>query len=183
MHKIARRLCQLPKTSARASYAARSADLEQANPVNKRQRHRAILDLIQSQVISSQEELRALLKERGWAVTQSTLSRDLRELRLARIPTPEGPRYSSSDAFSGADQQTNLEDVLPQFFSSLEGVGELIVVKTMAGGAQPVAEAIDAAGWPEVIGTLGGENTILIVCRSAAAREKVEKKIQRASKA
>lgn len=151
--------------------------------MNKRQRHRAILDLIQAQAISSQEELRALLKERGWAVTQSTLSRDLRELRLARIPTPDGPRYASSDSFGSSEQRTPIEDVLPQFFSSLEGVGELIVVKTIAGGAQPVAEAIDDAGWPEVIGTLGGENAILVVCRSGAAREKVEKKIQRAAKA
>ena len=151
--------------------------------MDKRQRHRAILDLIQAQVIASQEELRSLLKERGWAVTQSTLSRDLRELRLARIPTPEGPRYASSDTFSGTDQRALVEDVLPQFFASLEGVGELIVVKTMSGGAQPVAEAIDAAGWPEIIGTLGGENVVLVICRSAAARERMEKKIQRVAKA
>jgi transcriptional regulator of arginine metabolism len=151
--------------------------------VNKRHRHRAILDLVQSQVIGSQEELRALLKERGWAVTQSTLSRDLRELRLARIPTPEGPRYASSDSYAGSEQRALVEDVLPQFFASLEGVGELVVVKTMSGGAQPVAEAIDAAGWPEVVGTLGGENTVLIICRSGAARERVEKKIQRSAKA
>jgi transcriptional regulator of arginine metabolism len=151
--------------------------------VNKRQRHRAILDLVQSQIIGSQEELRSLLKDRGWAVTQSTLSRDLRELRLARIPTPEGPRYASSDTFGAADQRALVEDVLPQFFAALEGVGELIVVKTMAGGAQPVAEAIDAAGWPEVIGTLGGENTVLLICRSAAARERAERKIQRFAKA
>ncbi|MGH7713154.1 MAG: arginine repressor [Gemmatimonadaceae bacterium] len=151
--------------------------------MNKRQRHKTILDLVQSQVISSQEELRSLLKERGWAVTQSTLSRDLRELRLARIPTPDGPRYASSDAFGTADQRALVEDVLPPFFASLEGVGELIVVKTMAGGAQPVSEAIDAAGWPEIIGTLGGENTVLVICRSGSARERVEKKIQRAAKA
>jgi transcriptional regulator of arginine metabolism len=151
--------------------------------VNKRQRHRTILDLVQAQVIASQEELRSLLKERGWAVTQSTLSRDLRELRLARIPTPEGPRYASSDTFGASDQRALVEDVLPQFFASLEGVGELVVVKTMSGGAQPVAEAIDAAGWPEIIGTLGGENVVLIVCRSAAARERVEKKIQRVTQA
>ena len=123
-----------------------------------------------------------MLEERGWAVTQSTLSRDLRELRLARIPTPEGPRYAASGTYATTDHRAQVEDVLPQFFSSLEGVGELIVVKTMAGGAQPVAEAIDAAGWPEIIGTLGGENAILVVCRSAAARERAEKKLQRAAK-
>ncbi|MEW5914854.1 MAG: arginine repressor [Gemmatimonadota bacterium] len=150
--------------------------------MNKKQRHRAILDLVQAQVIGSQEELRGLLKDRGWDVTQSTLSRDLRELRLARLPTPEGPRYASSDTYSSGDNRALVEDVLPQFFASQEGVGELIVLKTMSGGAQPVAEAIDAAGWTEVVGTLGGENTVLVICRSAAARERVEKKIQRSAK-
>ena len=87
------------------------------------------------------------------------------------------------DAFGTSDQRALVEDVLPQFFASLEGVGELVVVKTMSGGAQPVAEAIDAAGWPEIIGTLGGENVVLIICRSAAARERVEKKIQRVTQA
>jgi transcriptional regulator of arginine metabolism len=78
----------------------------------------------------------------------------------------------------GAEERTLVEDVLPQFFSSLDGVGELLVVKTISGGAQPVAEAIDSAGWTEVIGTIGGENTILVICRSAAARERLEKRIQ-----
>jgi transcriptional regulator of arginine metabolism len=151
--------------------------------VNKKQRHRAILDLVQAQVIGSQEELRELLKERGWDVTQSTLSRDLRELRLARLPTPEGPRYAASDTYSASDNRALVEDVLPQFFASQEGVSELIVVKTMSGGAQPVSEAIDAAGWSEVVGTIGGENTVLVICRSTAARERAEKKIQRAAKA
>jgi transcriptional regulator of arginine metabolism len=150
--------------------------------VNKKQRHRAILDLVHAQVIGSQEELREQLRERGWDVTQSTLSRDLRELRLARLPTPEGPRYASSETYNASDNRALVEDVLPQFFASLEGVAELIVVKTMSGGAQPVSEAIDAAGWPEVVGTIGGENTVLVICRSAAARERVEKKLQRAAK-
>lgn len=150
--------------------------------MNKKQRHRAILDLVHAQVIGSQEELREQLRERGWDVTQSTLSRDLRELRLARLPTPEGPRYASSETYNASDNRALVEDVLPQFFASLEGVAELIVVKTMSGGAQPVSEAIDAAGWPEVVGTIGGENTVLVICRSAAARERVEKKLQRAAK-
>ncbi|MGQ0539975.1 MAG: arginine repressor [Gemmatimonadaceae bacterium] len=147
--------------------------------MNKRHRHRAILDLVQAQPIASQEELRRLLHDRGWKVTQSTLSRDLRELRLARLPTPEGPRYSSSDSIGGAEQRAEVADVIPQFFASAEGVGELLVVKTLSGGAQPVAEAIDDAGWPEVIGTIGGENTVLIVCRSAPARERLVRKLER----
>jgi transcriptional regulator of arginine metabolism len=146
--------------------------------VSKRERQSVIRELIAAKPVGSQEEMRALLKERGWDVTQSTLSRDLREMRLARIPTPQGPRYSSPEG-SVQDGRTLLEDVLPQFFSSLDGVSELLVIKTAYAAAQPVAEAIDDAGWSEIIGTLGGENTVLVICRSPAAREKVEKRLLR----
>lgn len=147
--------------------------------MNKRERHQAIREIIGSRVVGSQEELRLLLQEAKWEVTQSTLSRDLREMRVARMPTPEGPRYVSPENLGdgAADDRTLIEEVLPQFFSSIDGVTELLVLKTIYGGAQPVAEAIDDAGWKEVVGTIGGENTILIVCRSAAARETLEKRL------
>ena len=145
--------------------------------MDKRKRHSAILEVIGERPVGSQEELRLLLKERGWNVTQSTLSRDLRELRLARIPTPNGARYASPESLSD-EPRTAVEDVLPQFFDSIDGVSELLVLRTIPGGAQPIAEAIDAAGWTEVIGTIGGENTILIVCRSGAARERLQARIE-----
>ncbi|MEO6446316.1 MAG: arginine repressor [Gemmatimonadaceae bacterium] len=147
--------------------------------MNKRDRHAAIRELVAAQPVGSQEELRQLLKDRGWDVTQSTLSRDLREMRLARIPTTDGPRYASPESMSGEDERTLVEDVLPQFFDALDGVGELLVVKTIYGGAQPVAEAIDSAGWTEVVGTIGGENTVLVICRSAEAREKLGRRIDK----
>lgn len=149
--------------------------------MNKRDRHAAIRELVTAQPVGSQEELRQLLKERGWDVTQSTLSRDLRELRLVRIPTNEGPRYASPESLAGEEERTLVEDVLPQFFDSVDGVGELIVLKTIYGGAQPVAEAIDSAEWAEVVGTIGGENTVLIVCRSREARERIHKRIEKLS--
>ena len=147
--------------------------------MNKKDRHAAIREIVAAQPVGSQEELRQLLRDRGWDVTQSTLSRDLREMRLARIPTPDGPRYASPDSLAMDDDRTLVEDVLPQFFSSVDGVAELLVLKTIYGGAQPVAEAIDSAGWGEVIGTIGGENTVLIICRSAAAREKLTRKLEK----
>lgn len=147
--------------------------------MNKRDRHAVIRELVDAQPVGSQEELRRLLKERGWDVTQSTLSRDLREMRLARIPTTGGPRYASPDSLSGDDERTLVADLLPQFFDSLDGVGELLVLKTIYGGAQPVAEAIDSAGWLEVVGTIGGENTVLVICRSREAREKLERRIEK----
>ena len=151
--------------------------------MNKRERHSTIREIVAAQPVGSQEELRQLLHDRGWDVTQSTLSRDLREMRLARIPTPDGPRYASPESMSGDDERTLVEDLLPQFFSSVDGVGELLVLKTIYGGAQPVAEAIDSAGWSEVIGTIGGENTVLIICRSSAAREKLARRLEKLAEA
>lgn len=150
--------------------------------VNKKRRQQVILELVAAQPVASQEELRQLLEDRGFAVTQSTLSRDLRELRLARIPSAQGARYASPDALA-EDHRTALEDVLPQFFQSSDGVGELLVLKTIAGGAQPIAEAIDAQAYPDVLGTIGGENTILIICRSAAARDRLERRLERLARA
>lgn len=149
---------------------------------NKTERHGAIRELVETRPVESQEELRRLLRQRGWDVTQSTLSRDLREMRLARLHTADGVRYAFPDGAGSADDSPDLAAVLPPFFASLDAVGELLVLKTTSGGAQVVAEAIDGAEWPEVLGTIGGENTILIVCRSTAAREKVARRIRGAAR-
>jgi transcriptional regulator of arginine metabolism len=144
---------------------------------NKRERQALILELVQARPISSQEDLRRLLAGRGLQVTQATLSRDLRDLRLARVTTEDGVRYVVPEAV-GDDARPALDATLAQFFADIDGVSELIVLRTLPGGAQPVAEAIDAAEWPEVLGTIGGENTILVVCRSGPARIEVMKRLR-----
>ncbi len=168
-----------PTALAASTVTSRASSHTPVN-VSKRKRQQAIRELIASRVVGSQEELRLLLRDAGWEVTQSTLSRDLRELRIARLPTPEGPRYVTPEALGAeSEDRTLVEEVLPQFFSSLDGVSELLVLKTIYGGAQPVAEAIDDAGWDEVVGTIGGENTILIICRSPKDREAVATRLRR----
>ena len=139
---------------------------------HKAERHATILQLISAHDVASQEALRHLLEQRGVLVTQATLSRDLRELGVVRVPGDQGPRYALPETVVGEGIPT-LDVLLPQLFSRIDGVGELIVLHTLASGAQPVSEAIDAAGWKEVIGTIAGENTILVVCRSAQARQDV----------
>lgn len=146
--------------------------------MDKKRRQNLILELVGSRDVASQEELRSLLRERGLSVTQSTLSRDLRELRLVRIPTAGGARYASAESAAHMER-ADLDEVLPQFFSSVDGVGELLVLKTIPGGAQPIAEAIDSEGFADVLGTLAGENTILIICRSTASRERLEREIRK----
>lgn len=138
----------------------------------KSERHAAVLELIGAHDVASQEELRRLLEQRGVSVTQATLSRDLRELGVVRVPGENGARYALPETVV-SDAIPSLETLLPQLFSSIDGVGELVVLHTLASGAQPVSEAIDAAGWREVLGTVAGENTILIICRSAQARHDV----------
>ena len=145
----------------------------------KQDRQATILEVVSAHVVDSQAELRRLLRQRGWDVTQATLSRDLRELRLARVPTENGPRYApASGAGSDAEDQATLEALLPRLVVSVDGVGELLVVRTVAGGAQPVAAALDGSGWPELLGTIGGDDTILLVCRSATAREKIARRLR-----
>src|SRR5678816_3549330 len=136
----------------------------------KRDRQNAVLQLIGGRQISSQEELKQLLAAKGWAVTQATLSRDLRDLGVVRAPSEDGARYLLPEMVAD-ESKPSLDGLLPQLFSRIDGVGELIVLHTLPGGAQPIAEGVDSQGWPEVIGTLAGENTILIVCRSAEARQ------------
>lgn len=149
-------------------------------PSDKRDRHRAILELVAEHAVGSQEELRRLLAGRGWEVTQSTLSRDLHELRLARVPTADGVRYARTDgrAEPAEHGRTAFAALLPQLFARIDGVGELVVLHTVPGGAQPIAVALDSARWPDVLGTIGGDDTILIICRSSAARERVIARIQ-----
>jgi transcriptional regulator of arginine metabolism len=142
----------------------------------KSERQEAILSLIATHAIPSQEDLKRLLGELGWIVTQATLSRDLRDLGVVRAPTETGARYLLPEMV-GDDGKLSLDSILPQWFSKIDGVGELIVLGTLPGGAQPISEAIDSEGWPDVLGTIAGENTILIVCRSAAARAAVTDRI------
>ena len=139
---------------------------------NKHERQGLILELVRAGPVSSQEELKRQLAGRGLQVTQATLSRDLRDLGLARVTTEDGVRYVVPDARADDDSPA-LDATLAQFLASVDGVSELLVLHTLPGGAQPVAEAIDAEGWPEVLGTIGGENTILVVCRSVDARTQV----------
>ena len=146
--------------------------------MTKRERQTVIREIIATRPVGSQEELRQLLAERGWDVTQSTLSRDMRDLRIARIPTPTGIRYTFPEAASSSEEgRATLASIFPQLFARLDFTGNLIVVRTVVAGAQPIAEAIDNEGNPDVLGTISGENTILIICRSDSARERVAKRL------
>ncbi len=148
---------------------------------DKSARHHIIREIVTARAVASQEELRKQLLRRGWDVTQSTLSRDLRELRLARIPDEQGRvRYTfSENGAAAAEEQTHqLEAMLPQLLMDVEGVQVLAVARTMKSGAQPVAEALDQLEWPDIAGTIAGDDTVLIICRSVPGRERVVKRLR-----
>ena len=134
--------------------------------MNKTQRHDVIRQLVQQHRVGSQEQLRELLAARDVDVTQATLSRDIRELRLVKIPDPEGGTHYTLPPETW-DQRPAIARLLPTLYVAAEGTGNLIIVRTLAGGAQAVAEALDWEEWPEVMGTLGGDDSILIVLRDA----------------
>jgi transcriptional regulator of arginine metabolism len=126
-----------------------------------------IRELVERESITSQELLRARLRERGIDATQATLSRDIRELGLVKRPADGAYRSVGTVASGSARSQSGLARTTAEYLRSQEVVGHMIVLKTDPGQAQTLAIAIDRAHPPEVVGTIGGDDTILVICRSA----------------
>ncbi len=127
----------------------------------KQERHSAIRELLVTTSVSNQDELRRRLASKGFHVTQATLSRDIHELRLMK-----GPRGYALPAQSngGEDDLPGVAELLRSFGLEARRAMNLLVVITMTGSAQPVAAAVDYEEWPEVIGTIAGDDTVLIIC-------------------
>jgi transcriptional regulator of arginine metabolism len=133
--------------------------------VMKARRKAVILELVEQEAITSQEQLREKLRARGIDATQATLSRDIRELSLVKRAADGAYRRSGSDPGAG-DGQAGLRRAVEEFLRTLETVEQLLVLKTDPGQAQSLAVAIDHARVPEIAGTIGGDDTILVICRS-----------------
>ena len=131
----------------------------------KSARHAMILTVIETEDIETQEELAEQLKRHGVRVTQATVSRDIKELRLLKVLSPSG-RYKYATA-ERAEQGAG--DRFIRIFSesvlSVVASGQMIVIKTLAASANAAAEAVDSLKWGEVLGTLAGDNTILVIVR------------------
>jgi transcriptional regulator of arginine metabolism len=127
----------------------------------KQQRHAAIRELLITTPVSSQDELRTNLAERGFHVTQATLSRDIRELRLSKGPSGYALPVGEKD---GEGSLPSIQDVLRSFGLEARLALNLLVLVTATGSAQPVAAGIDYEDWPEVVGTIAGDDTVLVIC-------------------
>jgi transcriptional regulator of arginine metabolism len=144
----------------------------------KRIRQKAILDLIRTQPIASQEELLENLQARKIEVSQSTLSRDIQELRLAKT----GGIYSVMGHEPPRASDESIRRILREFLAAVEVAENLVVLKTGPGNTGVVSQAIDDAGWPEMVGSIAGENTIFIATRSQKDSRKLEQRILEYSK-
>lgn len=130
-------------------------------------RHSKILEIIENMDIETQEELAEELRKRGIVVTQATVSRDIKELRLVKVMASSGvSKYALIDnAETGISQK--LIRVFAESVISIDSSNNLIVIKTIAGSAQAAASAIDSLGWQEIVGCIAGDDTILVVVRES----------------
>ena len=128
--------------------------------MTKQARHFAIRDIINSRPIANQDELRLELRKRKCDVTQATLSRDLTELGVSRVVSADGPRYALQ---TGASEVHALKPVVGTQVISIRANEDVIVIKTLPGCANIVGEFLDLQPHPEIIGTVAGDNTLLVI--------------------
>lgn len=131
----------------------------------KERRQRAILTMVSTRPVRSQEELAEMLERQGFEATQATISRDIKELGLAKVPMKDGSAHQFKYVVPSADVSftSRLHRLVAELVSSVKSSVNLIVLRTPPGSAMMLAAAIDEAQWPEIIGTIGGDDTILVI--------------------
>ena len=142
----------------------------------KSTRQAAILNLIDKQDIKTQKELADKLRLQGFDVTQATVSRDIKEMRLLKVLSGLGDyKYATAD-----QAEHSVSDRFVRMFVdsviSIEAAGNIIVIKTLAGSANVAGEAIDSMRWPEIVGTLSGDNTIFVIVHNSEDAGEVVRK-------
>jgi transcriptional regulator of arginine metabolism len=137
--------------------------------INRRERHNLILRLIGEQPISTQQELSEALAAAGHTVVQTTVSRDIHELGLTKVRNDHGRLVYAPPGTADMDRLRELGGVLRQLMLSCEPSGNLVLISTPSGFAQALSEAIDRSSHPLILGTIAGENTILVVAREGVA--------------
>lgn len=135
----------------------------------KARRRFAIIDIISNQRISTQEELCEALRNSGYDVTQATVSRDIKEMQLIKVPDNEGYHYALPDNDPIKNSGGRMRRLFQDSIIGLDFSENIVVIKTLPGAAQSIASLIDAADWENVIGTVAGDDTILVVVKPMEA--------------
>ena len=141
----------------------------------KQQRHTTIRDLLQQAATANQDVLRRRLAEKGFHVTQATLSRDIHEMRLLKGPLGYTlPKNGSQEE----ESLPGIREVLRSFGLEVRPAANLLVIITTTGGAQPVAAGIDYEDWPEVVGTIAGDDTVLVICPDSCRAQALQTRVE-----
>ena len=143
----------------------------------KNRRQRRILEIVSNETIGTQKELAERLQQEGFETTQATISRDIKELLLVKVNIG-GDRYKYVIAQDTPVTDAKLRMVLQEFIISYDYSENLLVLNTAPGNANTVASAIDRASWPQVIGSLAGDDTVMLVIKPASAVHEVVEKIE-----
>lgn len=144
----------------------------------RRQRQGAILRLVRERPIATQAELAQALHEAGFEVVQTTVSRDIAELRLVKVRSSSGRLVYAPPGTANGDRLRELELAMRRWALGLEASGNLVVVSTPAGYASPLAQALDEAAHPHVAGTIAGENTVLVIAREGVPGAELAEQLQ-----
>ena len=133
----------------------------------KIRRQKKIMDIVEQEVISTQEELAEALQKAGFHVTQATISRDIRELRLVKVASGDNIyKYGLPQEQGTIRSDDRFRRMMQDVVISVAGSGNIVVIKTYPGNAQALALLVDQADWPEIIGTVAGDDTILLIVKA-----------------
>lgn len=141
----------------------------------KARRKFAIVDIISNQRISTQEELCDALKNSGYDVTQATVSRDIKELQLIKIPDSQGYRYALPDNSPIRNSHDRMRRLFQDSIINIDCSENIVVIKTLPGAAQSIASLIDSADWENVLGTVAGDDNIFVVVKPIEAVSSIMK--------
>jgi transcriptional regulator of arginine metabolism len=144
----------------------------------KVRRQSVILELVDREDLHSQEQLRRRLRQRGFAATQATISRDIKELGLVKRAADGSYQRSAVETRNPAAALNELERAAGEFLRRVDRVDQLVVIRTGVGQAQPLAIAIDRAQLPEAVGTIGGDDTILVIARDGRRAASLVKRLE-----
>ena len=139
--------------------------------MNRRERQGAILDLVRERALSTQAEVASALRESGFDVVQTTVSRDIADLGLVKVRAPSGRLVYAPPGGSDGDRLRALGSAMRRYAITVEAAGPIVVVTTPSGYANALAQAVDEAGHPSIAGTIAGDNTIFVATRDGVRVE------------
>ncbi len=144
----------------------------------KNKRHMRILELISQESVYTQEELADRLKQMGEDVTQATVSRDIKEMKLVKVADGSGRSRYAAVGDSGGGLSARLIRVFADTVLGIEHSHNIIMIRTLSGSANAAAEAVDALHWPEILGSIAGDNTFMVVVREQFSAAQVAEKLR-----